>query len=432
MYPQALLFDDDDGNIANGTPNGCEINAAFEAHGLLDPTALGEASIEHLQVEGGRQIRLLTNIPVFPGCPVDLDSAELHWRLRETPDEVTTVPMVQDGGAWVATIPAQATGVVAEYQVTMSYSNGLDSQLPDNAADPWYQTFFGAVVPIYCLDDEADLGAWNFSGPGSDWSFGPLDGVLSVDPGEPYDADGVLLSQDGEYSSGSNTTATGPVIDVGGFDDVRLHYRRWLTVEDGFYDQATIYANDVPIWQNLETEIHSVHHTDREWRFHDLPLDDFVVDDTVELAFGLRSDGGLEFGGWTVDALCVVQVVEAVCGDGQITGAEECDDGNLEEGDGCDAECGLEEPPGETGDPETGGLDESGTSGSPDGTTGGSLPPGGTGDEEGTGTGDTEGSGEASDGGGCGCVSGRGRGVGWEPLLLLAPWVRRRRRRRAV
>ena len=32
-----------------------------------------------------------------------------------------------------------------------------------------------------------------------------------------------------------------------------------------------------------------------------------------------------------------------VCGDGMQTGQEECDDGNLEAGDGCDAQC-REEP----------------------------------------------------------------------------------------
>jgi cysteine-rich repeat protein len=34
-----------------------------------------------------------------------------------------------------------------------------------------------------------------------------------------------------------------------------------------------------------------------------------------------------------------------VCGDGQVVGPEECDDGNLEPDDGCDAECFLEEAP---------------------------------------------------------------------------------------
>lgn len=34
-----------------------------------------------------------------------------------------------------------------------------------------------------------------------------------------------------------------------------------------------------------------------------------------------------------------------VCGDGDETGTEECDDGNVDDGDGCDADCMLEEEP---------------------------------------------------------------------------------------
>ena len=36
-YAEALVADDDDGNLANGTPNQCEIDAAFALHGLSDP-----------------------------------------------------------------------------------------------------------------------------------------------------------------------------------------------------------------------------------------------------------------------------------------------------------------------------------------------------------------------------------------------------------
>ena len=33
-YTVYLPVDDDDGNLANGTPNGCRIWAAFDAHGI--------------------------------------------------------------------------------------------------------------------------------------------------------------------------------------------------------------------------------------------------------------------------------------------------------------------------------------------------------------------------------------------------------------
>jgi hypothetical protein len=42
-FPEALLTDDDDGDLSNGTPHGCAIQAAFSRHGLspwVGPTAL--------------------------------------------------------------------------------------------------------------------------------------------------------------------------------------------------------------------------------------------------------------------------------------------------------------------------------------------------------------------------------------------------------
>jgi MYXO-CTERM domain-containing protein len=436
MYPEALAVDDDDGDLANGTPNVCAINAAFEAHGLLDPSQLGDVTVDVAAVPGGQEVAVAQAVPMFPGCPVDLGTAELRWRVRGLPDDVNTVPMVVDGGAWVATIPTQGTGVVVEYQVVLSYPTGASATLPRNAADPWYQLFFGATIPIYCLDDEANLGEWFFSGNGDTWSFGPLAGGGGIDPAAPWDDDGVLLSQDGLYPSFANTAATGPFIDITGHTDVRLHYQRWLSVEDGFFDQATLRVNDEDVWTNLATAQANVHHVDGEWRFHDLPLNDFLADGQVQLQFALDSDGGLELGGWTVDGLCVVEVVESVCGDGMLSSDEECDDGNVEAGDGCDETCTIEEPTGTTGE-DTGGLESSGgdtgsaDTGALDDSTG--QPPGGGETSEGVGsTGSTGGGEQDGDSGsdGCGCTSGdqpRSAWAGAGLVLLVAARLRRRR-----
>jgi MYXO-CTERM domain-containing protein len=62
----------------------------------------------------------------------------------------------------------------------------------------------------------------------------------------------------------------------------------------------------------------------------------------VAIKFEIDSDQGLAFGGWTLDDVCVVGWVPTVCGDGQITGGEECDDGDLNsdtEPDACRTDC---------------------------------------------------------------------------------------------
>lgn len=133
---------------------------------------------------------------------------------------------------------------------------------------------------------------------------------------------------------------------------------------------------------------------------------------------------------------CLDTCVAASCGDGFVQGGvEECDDGNLDPGDGCDAGCAVEVDPGDLdgGAPDAGagGGDPDGgsTGGSPDGGgPGGGKPDGGStgGAPDGGGTGSGGGS-----SGGCsaaGSVGPAAGTAGLAALLVLVPWIRRRRR----
>lgn len=46
------------------------------------------------------------------------------------------------------------------------------------------------------------------------------------------------------YQPDHHTVLVSPVIPTAGFDRVRLQALRWLAVEDGFFDQASILADD--------------------------------------------------------------------------------------------------------------------------------------------------------------------------------------------
>jgi MYXO-CTERM domain-containing protein len=125
---------------------------------------------------------------------------------------------------------------------------------------------------------------------------------------------------------------------------VHLQYRRWLNVEDSFFDKGSIYANDMLAWRNLDSDqgnSSSTHHQDGEWRFHDVPLSSYISGNTVKIKYEIDSDQGLELGGWTIDDFCIVAISGSVCGDGEITGNEECDDGagNGLDPDACRTTC---------------------------------------------------------------------------------------------
>ncbi len=357
MYLEALAANDDDGNLQNGTPDACLINDAFAAHGLFEPPSGATAIATNVQADGALVVELEVG-ETFPDCPSEV-LPSLRWRVRANegaPANATqTLAMqVDPQGRWRATIPPQQEFSVVQYQVELDWGNGTVSQRPDNFADPWYEHFFGEATEIWCSGFEG--------APSSEWIMNGFDvGVPAGTSGDPDGAyagtqvAGNVLDTPGTYPVGANASLRTLPIDVSGYEHVRLQYRRWLNVEDGFFDQAQILANGVPVWRNFvsPSEWATTHHRDREWRFHDVELTDEVGLGTLELAFTLTSDFGLEFGGWTIDEVCIVghgAAQTAECGNGLVEFGEACDDANDIDGDGCSA-CVLDdEPSDETGD----------------------------------------------------------------------------------
>ena len=401
MYVEVLATDDDDGNLENGTPNGCEINDAFKRHGLRSISAetptLGVAA----PTQNGFKISLKLK-GNFSQCE-EAGSAKIQWRLRSNPASSGSVPMTGGQNQFEGVIPPQTEGEVVQYQVVISLSNGDSLSYPDNPADPLYEFFVGAVAPIYCTDFENDPEAegWTHglsegepSEGADDWQWSTARGsTTNGDPPAAFSGTRVFGNDlsikegfNGLYQSDKVSFALSPVVDVAAFDVVRLQYRRWLNVEDGFFDQASIYVNEQQGWANLNSDqgdASSTQHRDREWRFQDVELTPFIQNGKVQIKFEIASDSGLEFGGWTLDDFCIVgaqkaqssapicgngvleasegcdsggansdttvdacrsNCLPARCGDGVKDTAETCDDGNALDGDGCDYSCQPTDP----------------------------------------------------------------------------------------
>ena len=97
---------------------------------------------------------------------------------------------------------------------------------------------------------------------------------------------------------------------MGKHTNLLLQYRRWLNVEDGFYDQARVLANGEEVWTNHATHqaVGDEHHRDKQWAHHAVPI---TADGTgsLSLAWEIESDRGLSMGGWNVDDVCVYAVI---------------------------------------------------------------------------------------------------------------------------
>ncbi len=418
MYPEALLADDDDGDLANGTPNECEINQAFHAHGLvLAGGAVGAVTLGAATPTGTPVDYILDTKP-RPCLDLKPDSAVLRWRVAGSKD-VQELAMDAVATGFTGMLPKQLDDTLIEYQVVSALSDKTEMNFPVNAGDPWYQMYTGPVTPIYCTSFEGpdDLEGWML---GTGWAEGAPQGQ-GGDPLVAFEGTAVVgQNLGGTYKPSSFNKLTGPVIPTQGYKKVRLQYRRWLGVEDGHFDKALITVNSLPAWRNFDSkqgDSSNVHHRDREWRYHDIDITPGVIDGQVQLGFQLQSDEGLELGGWNLDSLCIVGVdvsASAACGDGVLGEGEACDDGNLVADDGCSPTCTIEGETPTTSDGEAGSSGEPGESGS-----------------ESSG-GDSAGADNTLDDEGCGCRSSGGPGdlAGLGLGLLGLAGLRRRRRAR--
>jgi cysteine-rich repeat protein len=348
-YAEALVADDDDGDLTNGTPNQCEINAAFGLHGLSDPTiTLGLTP----PVRDGYKVSITIRTPAQSACPPpSVTAATLMWTPKT--GNGGEIPLAANGETWSANIPTQPDGTVVLYHVTVSFSDGSSIQYPQNKADPEYQMYVGNVEKIWCADFEAGLGDWTIGGTPAtriEWQAGKPLG-LGGDPEAAHGGENVLGidlgADDGLYRSRTTQYVESPEIDLMGNTVVRLQYYRWLNVEDGVFDPATVAVNGTTVWKNKTSpsqETAGISHTDREWRFHDVDLAEHTSTGKVKLKFELTSDQGLQLAGWTMDDVCLVIAgpPSQLCGNGNVDADETCDDTNNVDGDGCSATCELE------------------------------------------------------------------------------------------
>ncbi len=314
-YPEVLLADDDDGNLENGTPNQCEINAVYSAHGLANPRfSIGLTD----PVREGSTVTFKTNAPqVGSPCPApNVRGAVIDWKVRGgevgTPVEFTT-----EQTTWSAVLPKQKTGTVLQYKVTVTIEDGTTITYPNNEADPFYEYYVGEIETLWCADFEDGGADWTHAAipeNRDEWEVGTPMG-LGGDPKVAHGGENVLgldLSSNGEYRRNAMTYAESPEIDLAGNTNVRLQYYRWLNIEDGTFDVATIYGNDQSLWSNAASgneDGGGLDHLDREWRFQDVDLSAVATASTtgtLKLKFELLADQGENKGGWTIDDVCVV------------------------------------------------------------------------------------------------------------------------------
>ncbi len=252
----ALNQDDDDGNLANGTPHDNAILAAFELHGI---SLLNNVDIEHNEV--------LTSAALSPIVVNASMTSQYPWytidvRLNYKVDSGTwmQIPMSPgSSGNYSALIPGQPAGSLISYYLE-SFSGGGTSI----STNPQESNLTLPNIPYFILVDYLREVIEDFdSNQTAGWMTGiPTDNATSgywiIDTPVPsYETGGAICQTDQQHTpggiqcavtgnalsstlsvgnsdvDGGRTTLQSPLLDISAYSSPVLSYWRWYTNDQG-------------------------------------------------------------------------------------------------------------------------------------------------------------------------------------------------------
>lgn len=348
VYDEFVLADDDNNNTADGTPHMCEILDAFGRHGLGPGGTASLIGIDHTALENQYANQVIpvsgTVVNLAPGCTeFTLAGAILRYSTDGT--SWGSLPATVTGDAFTADFSGFPSGTIVSYYLTARAADGTEVMLPAGGEIAPYTFYVGALTQVYCASFDEDDGGFTHElldgrdqDGADDWVWDRPSGMAD-DPAEAYTGRKVWGNDlgggnfNGEYQADIQNRLSSSPIDVGGETELILQYRRWLNVEDGVYDQASVLANGTEVWTNHATSesIGDEQTEDQEWMLHTVRLSG--VTSPLTLAWDLKSDGGLEFGGWNVDDVCVYAPAAEVDTGADDTGTPGDDSGNPDSDD---------------------------------------------------------------------------------------------------
>lgn len=330
---EALMADDDNGNLDDGTPNDDAITEAFCEHGI---TLIGNISLDHEEFE--TPIAELTPVVIETTLDVDypefIGGANIYWRTAPGASYTMTEMTDLGGSTFEANLPAQPIGTIIEYYFKVDDTNGCGGVTLPKKADqdvepnlPYfvlvgfnlieYEDFdneFGSWEVDPFDSDEATTGVWDVNTPipstddfgntiqtGTDHTSGP--GNLCAFTANAGGGD-AIGTQDVD---GGETTLRSPFFDLTAYEDpVFSYYRHYSNASPTSANPG----NDV--WEVYITDngtdwikVERTHTEDNTWRRNVVRVLDYV-DNTEDVAFifiaedSLRADDASGFNGGSI------------------------------------------------------------------------------------------------------------------------------------
>jgi len=314
VFVEALLADDDDANLANGTPNRCLLEAELGRHGLAG--ASGLFSLAHTEVlgpfDGDRPVPIVASRSAEAALcgENEVTSASLFWSVDD--GDVSSVEMAPslEGVALIAWIPP-AKGTV-RYWFEATLESGTTVLTPPAAPKNVF-AFHSGPLEVVWSDDFETLTGWTSGGPGDDWQIGAPQG-LGGDPSSAYSGTNVLgnrLDGDGRYVADADSYVDSPVIDCGRCRGALLQFRRHGKVQQAVSDRVTAGIGTLPVWQNEQGLTYDEATVDDPmWSFQEYDVSELADRGAaIRIRFTLESDNFFQLGGMTIDDVAIVMPV---------------------------------------------------------------------------------------------------------------------------
>ncbi len=317
----ALLNDDDDGLLSNGTPHFSAIIEGFAKHGIY---LLADASLTHQELphqESGQDITV--NAALSFSQPDFFNQLRLVYRNRtNAPTQWDSVVMTDNGGFnFTGTIPAQPSATIIDYyfvvsdplnaspysfpagysstatasQVSIPYQFGINmrrvtgNDFEDSTAVGWT---IGNVA-----SDNASSGKWILAKPvGSFYNTMPVQPGIDHTTGTGFgkclvtgNAPNSTANVNSADVDGGRTTILTPLYDISGYANPAIEYYRWFCNDRGNSNNRSnlwtvqIHTEGSALWKGVDNTLQS----DYTWRRRVFHVSEYLpgTTDKIQMRF---------------------------------------------------------------------------------------------------------------------------------------------------
>jgi hypothetical protein len=321
---QWLTLDDNDGNIDTGTPHFNDIDLGFRDQGFpgytVQPFAFTNVTTLPDTLD---QIGPYAVSATVSGNQGPATSVQLFYRVEGA--AFVSVPMTNTGGnVWSGQIPGIASPAHVEYYLQATNASATTGRFPKTAPNLLLDFDIGTVTVLrtFNFDGPVDDQGWTHgtigdtSNPNDDWQRETPAGQAgatwqdpnaSVSPTICWGTDLGNGNFNGAYQANVHSFLRMPVTNCTGATDVRLRFKRWLSVQGSASDQARILVNGQQIYINPTTTLN-----DGQWVTQELFLGAIANNNpAVTVEWRLRSNGTNHFGGWAIDDVELLWIAQA-------------------------------------------------------------------------------------------------------------------------